>query len=248
MAKLFLNTWIFEDAVKQGRTQAELVAQVKDLGADGIEVRREYFHDLTMELAAVSEAATAANLAVALSIPDELFVNGAVNEKLPQYIAELQTLGAVKAKFNLGDYANFTGDLATAFKDWPADITINIENDQTALSGHLEPIYAFLQDAKSAGVEIGYVYDLGNWAFTKGDAVKSAELLAPYTDYVHFKNAADTDNGLIVTTDLAEGLFDWEAIYKLFDNTVDVALEFPMATNEQIAAQVTMLRHAMEAR
>jgi len=89
---------------------------------------------------------------------------------------------------------------------------------------------------------------LGNWAFTKGDAVKSAELLAPYTDYVHFKNAADTDNGLIVTTDLAEGLFDWEAIYKLFDKTVDVALEFPMATNEQIAAQVTMLRHAMEAR
>ena len=52
---------------------------------------------------------------------------------------------------------------------------------------------------------------------------------------------------MIVTTDLAEGLFDWEAIYKLFDNTVDVALEFPMATNEQIAAQVTMLRHAMEA-
>ena len=63
------------------------------------------------------------------------------------------------------------------------DITINIENDQTGIKWSSEPIYAFLQDAKSAGVEIGYVYDLGNCALA-GDAVKSAELLAPYTDYV----------------------------------------------------------------
>ena len=42
-----------------------------------------------------------------------------------------------------------------------------------------------------------------------------------------FKNAADTDNGLIVTTDLAKGLFDWKPFYKLFDKTVDVALGIP---------------------
>ena len=248
MAKLFLNTWIFEDAVKQGRAQADLVAQAERLGADGIEVRREYFKDLATELTAVRDAAEASELALALSIPDELFVNGAVNEKLPQYIAELQALGAQKAKFNLGDYAHFDGDLVAAFQAWPADIQINIENDQTELSGHLEPIHEFLRDAKEAGVNIGYVYDLGNWAFTKGDAVKSTETLAPYTDYVHFKNAAETDNGLTVTDDLAEGLFDWEKIYQAFDADVDVALEFPMMTDDQIAAQVTMLRRAMEVR
>ena len=78
MAKLFLNTWIFEDAVKQGRAQADLVAQAERLGADGIEVRREYFKDLATELTAVRDAAEASELALALSIPDELFVNGAV--------------------------------------------------------------------------------------------------------------------------------------------------------------------------
>ena len=116
MAKLFLNTWIFEDAVKQGRAQADLVAQAERLGADGIEVRREYFKDLATELTAVRDAAEVSKLALALSIPDELFVNGAVNEKLPQYIAELQALGAQKAKFNLGDYAHFDGDLVAAFQ------------------------------------------------------------------------------------------------------------------------------------
>ena len=47
----------FEDAVKQGRAQADLVAQAERLGADGIEVRREYFKDLATELTAVRDAA-----------------------------------------------------------------------------------------------------------------------------------------------------------------------------------------------
>jgi len=248
MAKLFLNTWIFEDAVKQGMQQAELVTVAHELGADGLEVRREYFNDLGTELTLVHDAAAKENLAIALSIPDELFVDGAINPKMPQYIAELKALGAQKAKFNVGDFANFTGDLKAAFADWPADITINIENDQTALSGHLEPIQTFLEAAKDVGLNIGYVYDLGNWAFTNGDAIKSATTLAPYTDYVHFKNADQTVDGAIVTPDLDEGMFDWRHIYELFAGDVDVALEFPMTNTPQIAEQIAKLRMAMEAR
>ena len=248
MAKLFLNTWIFEDVVKQGTHQDALVAVAHELGADGLEVRREYFNDLGTELKLVHDAAVKDHIALALSIPDELFVNGKINPKLPQYITELQTLGAQKAKFNVGDFANFKGDLKAAFADWPADITINVENDQTVLSGHLEPIKAFLEAAHDAGLRIGYVYDLGNWAFTKGDAIKSAMQLAPYTDYVHFKNADQTAEGVIVTQDLDEGIFDWHYIYGLFKNDVDVALEFPMTSNAQITEQIAKLRLAMEAR
>ncbi|KIR07752.1 hypothetical protein RA16_11960 [Levilactobacillus brevis] len=40
---VILNTWIFEALVKQGTSQTALMQRVADLGADGIEVRREYF-------------------------------------------------------------------------------------------------------------------------------------------------------------------------------------------------------------
>ena len=43
---LILNTWIFEADVKNGAKQSDLVDRVAKLGADGIEVRREYFTDL----------------------------------------------------------------------------------------------------------------------------------------------------------------------------------------------------------
>ena len=49
---LILNTWIFENDVKKGVSQVDLVKRVATLGADGIEVRREYFKDFDVELAA----------------------------------------------------------------------------------------------------------------------------------------------------------------------------------------------------
>lgn len=54
---LILNTWIFENDVKKGVSQVDLVKRVATLGADGIEVRREYFKDFDVELAAVAKAA-----------------------------------------------------------------------------------------------------------------------------------------------------------------------------------------------
>lgn len=70
---LILNTWIFEQDVKNGTPQAELVDRTAKLGADGIEVRREYFTDLETETAAVGERAKANGLMVTYSVPDELF-------------------------------------------------------------------------------------------------------------------------------------------------------------------------------
>ncbi|KRN33463.1 sugar phosphate isomerase/epimerase family protein [Weissella halotolerans] len=241
MAKLFLNTWVFLDQIKAGRQQAELVPLVAHLGASGIEIRREYLQDRQAELPKIREATNKYQLALAMSIPDELFVDGQLNPELPTYIAELKLVGASKAKFNLGDFSHFKGDLVAAFANWPDDIALNIENDQTATSGQAEPIANFLRAAQKEDLKIGYVYDLGNWAYTKGDAVASAKLLAPWTDYIHLKNVAETPAGLAVTTDLNQGLFDWRQIYRILGHDKDVALEFPMPNQEVMAQQVAVL-------
>lgn len=249
MQKLFINTWVFEAEIKSGVTQAELVKRVAELGADGIEVRREYFKDLTNELPAVHEAAQKDHLAVALSVPDELFVAGKLNTQLANYLVEGRQLGASKLKFNLGDFANYQGDLTNDFSFWPSNIALNIENDQTEVSGHLEPIANFLKLAKEAGVKIGYVYDLGNWAYTKGDAELAATELAPYADYLHFKNVAKAaDGSLTVTTDLSTGVFDWRKLYALLPATADVALEFPMPDDATVKTQVDQMHIAMKER
>ncbi|MBT9672317.1 sugar phosphate isomerase/epimerase [Secundilactobacillus kimchicus] len=242
---VILNTWIYEADVKQGTKQADLIDRVAAVGADGIEVRREYFTDLDTELAAVGEKAKAASLIVNYSVPDELFLeDGSVNPKLPDYFKEGQTMGIQKIKFNTGHFDRFEGDLAAAFSDLPLDeIELNVENDQTPVSGTVEAISTFLTAAHKAGLtSLGYVYDLGNWAFAHGDATASAEALADVTHYIHLKNTASVDGQLETTDDLDTGLYDWRALLKVLPSDVPFALEFPMASDDQIKAQLALLR------
>lgn len=243
--KLILNTWIFESAVKDGAKQADLVNRVAKLGADGIEVRREYFTDLNQELQLVKERAQANNLIVNYSVPDEVFLDdGRVNPKLKQYFDEGQTMGISKIKFNTGHFDRFDGDLKTAFNDLPLDkIEMNVENDQTAVSGTVQAIKTFLDAAHQAGLnQIGYVYDLGNWGFTHGDAIKSAQALTEFTHYIHLKNTIEQDGTMITSDDLNTGMFDWKKIISYLPSDVSFALEYPMENDQQIKQQIDVFR------
>lgn len=242
---LILNTWIFEAAVQRGTSQVDLVQRTADLGADGIEVRREYFTDLPRETAAVGQAARQLGLIVNYSVPDEVFLDdGTLNPKLPTYFAEGQAMGISKIKFNTGHFDRFTGDLAAGLAQLPLDqIEMNVENDQTPVSGTVSAIRTFL-DAVHAqtSANLGYVYDLGNWAFTHGDAVAAAKALAPYTHYIHLKNTADHAGTLVTTDDLDTGLYDWRALLTNLPHDVQFALEYPMATDDQIRQQIQLFR------
>lgn len=243
---LILNTWIFEADVKAGAKQADLVDRVAKLGADGIEVRCEYFTDLDAELPEVAKRAKANNLIVNLSVPDVIFEDdGSLNPKLGQYFKEGQILGLKKIKFNTGHFDRFTGDLKTAFSRFPLDeIEMNVENDQTKVSGTVDAIKKFLTAAHAAGLtSIGYVYDLGNWAFTHGDATAAAKELAPFTHYIHLKNTVEKDGELSTPDDLDTGIFDWRALLKILPKDQYYALEYPMATDAQISEQMDLFRN-----
>ena len=223
---LILNTWIFENDVKKGVSQVDLVKRVAALGADGIEVRREYFKDFDVELAAVAKAARE-------------------NPKLPQYFAEGKQMGIAKIKFNTGNFSSYHGDLAKDLSKLPlAEIKMNVENDQTPVSGTPDAIIKFLTAARNAGLNsIGYVYDLGNWAFTGFDAVLAAKQLAPYCDYIHLKNSMlDSEGHMITTDDLDKGMFNWKIICSYLPHDVQFALEFPMASDQDVAAQIKLFQ------
>lgn len=243
----FLNTLIFVKRIQAGQSQLDLLDDVKALGADGVEVRYEYFKDFDREAPAIREKARELGLQISLSIPDELFeTDGSVNPKLPAYYAESLSLGAKRAKFNTGNFADFSGDLKAAFANIPVALKVDIENDQTAVSGHIEKFLPFLTAAKDADLPIGYVYDLGNWAYTQGDAVENAKKLTAFTDYIHFKNVKESNGQLITTEDLNDGQFDWQAIMALLPKDADQALEFPMPDNQRIAKELAILRSAQQ--
>lgn len=243
---LILNTWIFENDVKKGVSQVDLVKRVAALGADGIEVRREYFKDFDVELAAVAKAARENDLIVNYSVPDVIFeADGTINPKLPQYFAEGKQMGIAKIKFNTGNFSSYHGDLAKDLSKLPlAEIKMNVENDQIPVSGTPDAIIKFLTAARNAGLNsIGYVYDLGNWAFTGFDAVLAAKQLAPYCDYIHLKNSMlDSEGHMITTDDLDKGMFNWKIICSYLPHDVQFALEFPMASDQDVAAQIKLFQ------
>ncbi len=247
---LILNTWIFEADVQNGAKQEDLVDRVAALGADGIEVRREYFKDFESELPEVAKRATEHNLIVNYSVPDVLFEdNGSLNPKLGDYFKEGQILGLEKIKFNIGHFDKFTGDLKMAVSNLPLnEIQLNVENDQTQVSGTVVAIKTFLDAAYKAGLTgLGYVYDLGNWAFTGGDAVAAAKELAPYTHYIHLKNTT-VDNGKLGTPDdLDTGIFDWRDLISILPSDQSYALEYPMDSDEQISSQIQLFKNEVGA-
>ena len=245
---VILNTWVFEALVQQGSSQVALTQHAADLGADGIEVRREYFTDIPQETAAIGKLARQLGLIVNYSVPDEVFTpNGALNPLLPTYFAEGQAMGIAKIKFNTGHFDRFTGDLASELAKLPLDqIEMNVENDQTPVSGTIPAIQRFLAAAHQAtSAKIGYVYDLGNWAFTHGDATAAAQALAADTHYIHLKNTSDDHGTLATTADLDTGIYDWRALLKVLPAAVPFALEYPMATDAEITQQLQLLRAEM---
>ncbi|WP_251547768.1 sugar phosphate isomerase/epimerase family protein [Limosilactobacillus caecicola] len=241
---LILNTWIFEKDIQNGISQAELVDRVKKLGADGIEVRREYFTDLDTELPNIAKATSANHLIVNYSVPDVIFKDdGSINPKLAQYFAEGQKMGISKIKFNTGHFDRYHGNLITDFAKLPlSEIKMNVENDQTPVSGTPDAIMSFLKAARQSGLNsIGYVYDLGNWAFTGFNAIDAAKKLAPFCDYIHLKNSMlDAEGNMTTTASLSKGMFNWQIIISYLPKDVQFALEFPMSSDNLIASQIKL--------
>ncbi|WP_416353415.1 sugar phosphate isomerase/epimerase family protein [Agrilactobacillus fermenti] len=239
--QLAANLLLFDAEVKKGVKQAELLARAKDLGFSMVEVRREYFQDITAEIPEVKAQATALDLKLFYSVPDELFVAGKVNPKLTGYFEEGQQLGIEKIKFNIGDFANYQGELQRDFAPFlNQGIEVNIENDQTQTSGTLTPILTFLKAAVAADVDIRYVYDLGNWPFVGEDFLAGAKALAVYTRYIHVKDVTEKEGQPFVQP-LDEGHIDWRQALAVLPKDVPVALEYPTDNDALIKAGLQKL-------
>lgn len=226
--QLVLNTLVFSDVISKGKLQHEFIKTVKDLKLNTIEIRRELIKNMDFECSKIKSLSTEYGIDVYYSVPDILFKKGELNREIFKYINEAKAMGALRVKFNIGEFDGFNEKSAADLKNIAddKDILITVENDQTNLSGRIEPIMNFLELCKKNNIHIYYTLDVGNYCWVKEDPLENAIKLKNYTKYIHLKDVR-YDNGKPCTAYLNQGSIDWEKILSNFTDDIPVGLEYP---------------------
>ncbi|BCA85214.1 hypothetical protein EsVE80_07370 [Enterococcus saigonensis] len=242
--KIVLNFLAFAKKIENGAQQNELFAQIAALGFQAVEIRREYFKDITKEIPLIKKEAERLQLELFYSVPDEVYINGEVNPKLKRYIDEANSMGVKQIKWNIGD---FTGELHLKEMKALVDkgVAITIENDQTQTSGTIAAIKKYMTAVKATDLGIGYVYDLGNWRFVGQDEVKAAEELAEYVHYIHVKDVR-YENDQPQATGLDHGVIDWRKVLGILPANLPIAIEYPTTTDEEILEAKLLLEEEVK--
>jgi sugar phosphate isomerase/epimerase len=214
--------------VSKGFKQEQFFDFVSKLGVKKIEIRREYIKDFSSELQAISKASKETGIQVFYSVPRTIFVNNIVDkENLNKYLEEARAMNCKDVKLNIGDYENYKGNLKedlSPFVDLKFNITV--ENDQTQQNGTYKNIIKFLNDCKAQNINIGYVYDIGNWYWVDENELDNAKRLKEFTRYIHLKDVKKTEDGNL-TLPLDDGDIKWREILDILPKNIEVGLEYP---------------------
>lgn len=239
--KIVLNTLVFDTEHNNGLAQPDMLQKVADFGIKTVEVRREYFKDISAETAAVKEINAKLGLKVFYSVPEKIFTDsGDLNPELSAYFAEAKVMGVSAVKMNIGNFTGFTdATLAGLSQVLNSGIQLNVENDQTSQNGSSKNIINFLEAAQAKNLDIKFVFDLGNWRFVNENEQAVAKTISQYVRYIHVKNVTQA-NGKTAVVALDKGLIDWQSTLKDLPTTVPVALEYP-ATSAEIQHGIDLL-------
>jgi sugar phosphate isomerase/epimerase len=229
---IVLNLLVFAEKVENGASQAEILQKSAELGFKKVEIRREYFRNIHQEKHVIKQLASDLGIELFYSVPDEVFVNGKLNDSLQSYLDEAKEMGVKHIKWNIGDFHPSTS-LDELEKLTHTDININIENDQTQTSGTIQAIRQFMEKVEEEQLPIGYVYDLGNWRFVGENENDAAKQLKEYVCYIHVNDVryqADKPQA----AKLDDGEIDWRTILAQLPQDVPVAIEYPTTNDLEI--------------
>ncbi len=207
-------------------------------GATGVEIRRELLPAGFDAFAALGKACARQRLSVVYSTADELWQDDAPAVTLDKRLAEAAALGARAIKFSLGNYRHGPAEAWTTLRAALAAVPVAqvmVENDQTPQGGTLEPLATCLHDAEQADCPLTMTFDIGNWAWTGGDAEDAASRLGRYVRYVHCKGVAWRDGQPHAAVPSAEELHDWRALFAAFPTSVPRAIEYPLQGEDLVA-------------
>lgn len=186
MTTAILPTLIFPDI---GNLELE-TEQIANLGADGIEIRRERLVPEETYFRRVKKKLRECRLTpVIYSIPSDLWENGNLNQCLPTYAEEAMWLEADWIKLGLGQQptgtpADCIAQVKELLKNLPCRLLI--ENSQQKLTGGTAKSFASFF-ASLPHEKLAMTFDTGNWQAVGESADEAYALLHPYVAYMHLK-------------------------------------------------------------
>lgn len=224
---IVINTLVFKNYFDKGFTQDKFFEFVLHLGIKNIEVRREYIKDFNTELDVYRKLAEEMKLNIFYSVPDTMFKAGKIDEEnLNKYFEEAKAMNCKNIKFSIGNYISFDSNLKQVLARFlNYGINVNVENDQTYENGTLKNILKFLMDCKAQDINIGYVYDVGNWSWVDEDELDNASILKDFTRYVHLKDVKRIFSGNL-TLPLDEGNINWRKALNILPKDINIGLEY----------------------
>lgn len=246
-SQICANLLLFENEWKSGASQSQLLIESARLGFRTVELRQEYFRELTDEISQLVKMAETHEISLYLSVPDILFLpDGSLNPKLASYLTEAKALKSHRLKLNIGNYEAFAGNLSETLLSYLLQgVQISVENDQSQENGSIQPIKKFLDAAHKNGLAVDFTFDSGNWLAAGEDPLLAAEVLSEYTEYIHVKDMKSIDRKFEAVR-LDTGQLPWRRILQRLPKSKPIALEYPAENHDLILKDLTLINSFLE--
>lgn len=252
---VFVASSVYGAELVEKHGQAYFAAMAARSGASGFEIRRELFPSGEIPYEELHAVIQENNLQSAYSVPVELWANdGKLNRhELLLALQEGLRLGVSYVKTTLGNYQTEHSDLhdlRSCMEEAGClthPIHLTVENDQSNHGGSAIILRQFFDDCAANNIPIRMTFDVGNWCWTDENIMKSAEMLADYVVYVHFKWAeVRIDRKVAVPMPEDKGAM-WREVLSYFPNNLPRVIEFPIVADDLEQATkhyVHLLSHA----
>lgn len=227
---LVVNTLVFNDWIKDGTYQLELLEKINELGIKKVEIRREYLRDEN-ELSELKTKAEELGIELYYSVPDILFEGKLLKkETLVQYFKEYASMGAKQLKIVAGYVDELAEEDSKILKTLLDEYSIHhltLENDQSSYSTP-EKLKQLIQQLKQKNIQAGLTFDTGNFLIIGQDPVKCAKELKDSVTFIHMKNVDAETHEMRLLDEGSIPMFD---VLSNFSDDVDRAIEYPCGNN-----------------
>jgi len=220
-----------DQIIKRGH--ATILPLTAAAGADGIEIRRELFHDPVQHGAAalgiLAGALKSQQLYAVYSAPTSLFLDdGQLNlTELVALLSEAEALSAVSLKLQLGRYLGELDVEALRAVLSQSKMKLLIENGQLEVGGKIADFAAFFALCQGADLPVGMTFDVGNWLWAGEDPLQAAQRLAPHVHYIHFKAVRGQGMQRLASAPDETALAYWRTCLSVLPSTVARGIEYP---------------------
>ena len=218
-----INTAIFENEVKKGKSQLECLKSLPEKLIDSIEVRGEFFNEgkIEEELEEITNLCKENGWKLFYSVPQELFNQEGFNQDIENKILIAEKYNISNLKYSLGhiDIRNTNFNKLNDILN-NTSVNVTIENQPNA-NGTLVEMKKAINYLSDNYIKLGYTFDSGNWYWINENPHVAFDELKDNISVYHLKDIKNKN-----TMMLNDGNTDWKYMLNELDQNIPIFLEY----------------------